>query len=158
MIIESVSPQTRVLGASSVAVPLTGTLAETVLATVTIPAGAMGLNGIIRLSSDWTANNSGTTKILRARLGGLAGTIVLQSGIATTTITWNDENRRIMNRGSASSQYIRPTSSNGAGSTAAFTAATVNTAVAQDLVFTGDLADVGDTLTLEGYLVELILF
>lgn len=40
-----------ILAASAVAAPTTGDTSENTLATVTIPAGALGANGIIRIHS-----------------------------------------------------------------------------------------------------------
>src|SRR5213079_2421852 len=51
-----------VLAQSAVAASVTGTLTETVLATIAIPAGAMGVNGAIRVTALWSYTNSADTK------------------------------------------------------------------------------------------------
>ena len=143
-----------VLAASGVAVPHTGDTAETVLGTVAIPAGAIGPNGMIRVTTLWSVTNSANNKVLRARLGGIGGTQFF-STTQTTVATYNDPVRLIQNRNSQSSQIGRGASTTGAGSTAAVVTGTIDTSAAQDLVFTGTLANSGETVTLESFLVEL---
>jgi hypothetical protein len=144
-----------VLAASGVQVSHTGTTAETTLATVTIPAGAMGANGAIRISSVWSNNNSGNNKTFRARLDGLAGSI-MYSGVVTTTVSFNDPPRLIQNRNSVSSQVGRNAGSSGAGSSgSSIYTSSADTSAAVDIVFTAQLANTGDTARLEGYVVEL---
>jgi hypothetical protein len=152
-----------VLAKSAVAVSGAANTSENVLATVTIPAGAMGPNGVLRLESMWSFTGSANSKTLRARLGGIGGTAYL--GYATTTashIAFGDQ-RRIMNRNSAASQV----GANGtvlvgglptvfAFSATAATTSTIDTSAATTLVFTGEKATGAETLTLESYLVEVL--
>jgi len=148
--------RTKVLASSAVAVSHTGNTDETILATVTIPAGLMGLNGVLRIDYLWSVTNSGNNKTVRARLGGIGGTAFLS--LANTTVASVRGFRNIQNRGSASSQISEWSDGLGPGSTAsAVTTGTVDTAAAQDLVFTAQLASAAETITLERYLVELII-
>ena len=143
------------LASSAVAVSHTGNTNETVLATVTIPAGLMGLNGILRFDVLWSITSSGNNKTTRVRLGGIGGTEF--HSLINTTVASVRALRNIQNRGSASSQISEWAGGLGPGSTSsAVTTGTVNTAVAQDLVITGRLASAGETITLERYIVELI--
>lgn len=145
------------LGASAVAASVTGTTNETVLATVAIPAGAMGTNGAIQICATWSITNSSNNKITRVRLGGIGGTAFVGVTL-TTTVTFSDI-RRVRNRNSASSQVASTSAATtvGAGvTTAAVTTGTVDTSVAQDLVFTGQLASAAETITLEMYEVWLL--
>lgn len=145
------------LAKSAVAASVTGTLVETVLATITVPAGLIGVNGQIKVTAFWAFPTSANVKTMRARLGGLAGAIVF-SRTATTTIIMKSETT-IANRGSASSQYLLSTMGRGTDGlvdTAIIAPTTVNTAAAQDLVLTGQLALVGETITLEGYTIEFM--
>lgn len=144
-----------ILAASAVASSITGTLTETILATVTIPAGAMGPNGAIRINSVWsTPGGSGNSKSLRARLGGIGGAQVMAVAV-TTSLSVSEAGRLVQNRNSASSQVTRNSGNPGnGGSSSAVTTATANTAAAVDLVFTGQLANTGETITLESYMVE----
>lgn len=143
-----------VIGASAVAVPLTGTTSETVLATIAIPAGAIGPNGQIRIMTLWSMTNNANNKTMSVRLGGIGGTAHQAAVIASQAHQQN--NCRIANRNSASSQVSQ--SATGFGwnaNTASPVTGAINTANAQDLVITGTLASSGDTLTLESYIVEL---
>lgn len=145
----------RVLGASAVAVSGPADTNENILATITIPAGAMGLNGILRVYSNWSFTNSANNKIMRVRLGGIGGTAYFQT--TQTTQAWYADFRIISNRGVANSQVGPQNSAQfGSGSGSPATSA-IDTSAATTLVITGQKASAGDTLTLESYLVELIL-
>jgi hypothetical protein len=144
------------LGASAVAAPHTGNTNETALATVTIPAGAMGTSGGLHIYATWTYTNSVNNKMPRIRLGGIGGT-VLSGQTLTTTSLFNDF-RRVRNRGVANSQVA----SNGASGSVPFGAAaislpalSVDTSVTFDLVFSAQLALGSETMTLESYEVWL---
>lgn len=145
------------LAASAVAVSVTGTTAETALATVTIPAGAMGLNGAIEVRSSWTHTNSANAKSLRVRLGGIAGTAFL--ALSNTAAASVSDMRRIRNRGAANSQVgscaAATTTPVGSSGNALVTGA-VDTSAAQDIVISGQLALNTETITLESYEVWLL--
>lgn len=135
-----------VLGTSAVAVPLTGGTAETALATISVPAGTMGANGLLRITAYWSYTNNGNNKTFRARLGGLAGTQFYS--LVTTTALNTRITLEIWNRNSAASQV-------GSQAGVALQTGTVNTALVQSLVLTGQLANGADTIQLEGYTVEV---
>jgi hypothetical protein len=153
-------PASRVLAASAVAVSHTGDTVETVLATVAIPAGLMGLNGILRARSFWTMPSNTNAKTYRHRLGGLAGTIIGATEATTAGYTPGSLWSETMNRNSASSQFSFNIGSRNADAIwrgQSHITAAVNTAVAQDFVFTGQLGVGSDTITLQGYMIELVL-
>jgi hypothetical protein len=145
----------RVIGASGVAVPLTGSTNETALATITIPAGAMGPNGALRATIVTSYTNSGNNKTFRYRLGGIAGTVLM--AVPTTTTASQMMQRIIQNRNAQNSQISAASAvANAFGSSSASPATgAVDTSAAQDLVISGQLADAGETMTLESYIVEL---
>ena len=146
-----------VLESSAVASSHTGNTTETVLATIPIPAGILGTNGMLRVYCDWTVTNSVNDKTLRIRLGGLAGTAL--TGTAFTTVANAFHRMLIANRGVANSQIAttdRSRATDIVSSYELFTSA-INTAVDQDLVITGQLETGTETITLENYLVELIV-
>lgn len=148
----------RVLGASAVAVPHTGTLTETALATIVVPAGAMGPNGILRVTTISTVNTNANNKTLRIRFGGSSAATGTQfMSVANTTGISHMNQRLIHNRNSQSVQIGAASGvTNGfAASTAAAIAGAIDTSVAVNLMITGILADVADTITLESHLVEL---
>lgn len=145
----------RVLAASAVAASHTGDTSETVLATVPAPAGGMGPNGALRITTQWSYTNSANNKTLRCRLGGLSGAAVF-APFATTTATAVIQ-RLLQNRNSQSSQVtFQAGTINSFTTGSAVATPAVDTSIAQDLVFTGQLANAGDAVTLESYLVELL--
>lgn len=146
-----------IIAASAVPVSHTGSTAETVFATIPIPAGTMTATAALRITTLWSYTNSANAKTGRVRLGGVSGTQFL-SVAHTTTASFSDS-RLIRNRGVVNSQVGTATGSTAsAGSTsAAVTTGTVNMAVAQDLVLSGQLALGTETITLEAYLVELLI-
>jgi hypothetical protein len=146
----------RLLAASAVAVSVTGTTNETALATVTIPAGAMGLNGGLWIYSTWSYPNSANNKTPRIRFGGAAGT--QYHALAQSTTVSYQGFVRIRNRNSASSQIGGSSifTSIGQTSTVAPPTSALDTSVAQDIVFSGQLGLSTETLTLESYEVWLV--
>ena len=152
----------RILGASSAAgMAVTGTVAETILATVSIPAGAMGTRGIIRVTSLWSYTNSANTKTLTWRFGaagaGIGGTTYMGTPV-TTTALFHDI--RMVRNITASTQKGLSTGNPTGGfgtSSGALATSSVNTGNAAEIAFTATLTNTGETITLESYLVELIV-
>ncbi len=147
-----------ILAASAAPVSVTGTASETALATITIPAGAMGVNGAVRIWTQWSYTNSGNAKTLRTRFGGIGGTQYM-SVAPTTTASMRDVPRIIQNRGAANSQVggVISATAGFAPTTGAPVTSAIDTTLAADIVLTGTLANTGETITLESYLVELIV-
>lgn len=147
--------QTHSIIASS-ATPVSGPAdtSENILATVTIPAGVMGTNGRLRIESLWTITNSANNKIVRVRLGGISGTQFLGRVIGAAATFYNLFT--ISNRNAANSQVSNQSNGDFTISTASVVTGSIDTSTAQSLVFTGQKASAGETITLESYLVELI--
>lgn len=146
-----------VLAASAAQVQLTNANnSETTIVTVTIPAGAMGANGALRVTVTWSAGSSGDTKNLRCRLNGLSGTAYLTNAFTTGSI-YQRTQAIIQNRNSASSQMsvIAGTGNGGWSATTALTTSAIDTTAAVDLVFTGQCSVNGNTMNIESYMVEL---
>lgn len=153
--------QPRILGASAATgMSVTGTTSETVLATVALAAGVIGANGILRVTSLWQVTNSVNNKILTWRLGvsgnGIAGDIFGQT--TQTTVAAMRMQQQVQNRNSTASQVLLSGIGTGGWgtTTAGIATATRDTSVALDLVFTGTLANTGETITLHSYTVELL--
>lgn len=136
----------------------TGDLVETVLATIPIPAGTLGINGRIWAHTMWGRTNGGTpaNATLQIRFGaagsGTGGTACITNGsnvLGTGTMS-SRLLLDIMNFGSASSQYIYPGSSYG-GIVQTWITSSVDTASASEIALTGQLGNAGDTITLIGY-------
>lgn len=150
-----------ILGASAASgMSVTGTTSETILATVQIPGGAMGANGIIRVTSLWSMTSSANTKTLTWRFGaagaGIGGTTY--SGTPVTTSSLFHDMRLVRNITASTQKGLssgNPTGGLGVSSGALVTSS-VNTANAAEVAFTATLTNTGETITLESYLVELI--
>jgi hypothetical protein len=130
---------------------------ENALATITVPPGAMGLNGVLRISTLWTTTNNANAKTLRIRFSGAAGTQYFSQNVASSLATGTIH--LIANRGVANSQVGYPAGSAatvyGPSGNGVVTSA-VDTAAATTIVISCQKATAGDTITLEGYTVELI--
>lgn len=141
------------LAQSAVASPMTGTTNETTLTTIAVPAGAMGVNGGVRISGLFSYTNSANGKALRVRFGGTA-----YYGPTVTTTNSAAFLFEIWNRGTANSQ-IGPAVTNtvplGAAAVAP-TTSTVDTSATFNITITGQLANSGETITLEAYTVEVL--
>lgn len=143
----------RILGQSGAASSVTGTLVETTLATVTIPANAMKANGLLRVTTYFSCTNSANAKIARVRLGGnifSALSVTTSSAIQTLTL--------IRNKNATNSQEsYGESSAGGLGiTTTAPRTAAVDTTAASSITITATLADAGETITLLGYTVEVL--
>jgi len=147
----------KVLGASAVAVTAPGDTAENVLATITVPANAMGANGILRIWASWSITNNANNKTIIVRFSGASGTAYLsvtQNNLASYgTLT------SITNRGATNSQVGGINNGTSAGLGAAggtLPTSAVDTTASTTVVLACTKASGGDTCTLERYLVELI--
>jgi len=143
-----------VLAQSAVPASVTGTLSETTLATIAIPAGAMGVNGLVRVTADFSNTNSANSKIFTVRLGGQS----FYSATVTTTAVFGCQ-ARAMNRGALNSQIggVQTVGSGGFGSTSTASASlSVDTSQAQNLTITGTLTNTSETITLAAYTVEIL--
>jgi hypothetical protein len=145
-----------VLAASAVAASAGAVTTEETLATITVPANAMGLHGTLRVTTVWTHTNGANNKTLRVRFSGAAGTQYCNV-VATTTATTVHQ-ATISNRGAANSQVGGHTGVSAfSGSSGAVTTSAVDTTADTTIVISGQKASSGDTLTLERYMVELLL-
>lgn len=152
-------PAIRVIASAASQLTLTGGTVntETIIATIQIPAGAMGINGRVRVTAVWGVTNNANTKRVRARFGGIAGTIF--GSLDLTASTFVRTQHEIANRAAANSQVAAPNglaSAFGANTGTLVTGA-IDTSAVVDLVLTGTLVTANtDAITLESYLVELL--
>lgn len=146
----------RTLGQSNSAQSVTGTASETTLATITIPARSMGESGTLFITTVWSYTNSANAKSCRVRFSGASGTQFL--AVSPTTTASMRAQCQIGNRASTSSQVGGPSGATAFGVVAASPiTSSVDTTVDTTVVITGQLANTGETLTLEAYTVELLL-
>jgi hypothetical protein len=147
--------QSYVLQQAGTGTSVSSGTSETVLATIRVPARAIGANGTLRVSADWTGTNNANNKWLRVRLGGIGGAELQQGDLANAAQA--SSVCKIQNRNSASSQIGTATTSK-SNNTINYWLATgsINTANDQDLVITGQPTVGGDVITLESFLVEVL--
>lgn len=129
-------------------------LLENIVATVKVPAACMGANGAIRLVLGWAHTNNANVKTLRARLGGIGGTVVWTANGASASVTKADIS--IVNASGASQITTDMTQIGATLQATGATASAVDTAVAQTLVITVQKATAGDTVTLQTAVAELL--
>lgn len=142
----------RVLAQTAVAASVTGTAAETVLATYTLKGGVMGPNGVVRVTTLWSTTNSSNNKTIKVKL---AGTPFFASAV-TTSASVSSINM-IRNRNNQSSQaYFTTASTTFAATPSAIVTSAINTTIDQNIEITGQLANTGEAITLEGYTIELL--
>lgn len=129
---------------------------EQVLATITIPGGAMGPNGSVEVYTEWVTNNSATAKNQIIRVGGPTGTQYMN--VSSTTHIGLARSVVISNQNSQSSQATEVAGGNTTGLgqfTTAGASSSINTANNWDIVISGLKADAADTLTLKRYRVTI---
>ncbi|WP_150627349.1 hypothetical protein [Pandoraea captiosa] len=145
----------QVLAQSAVPVSVTGVLTETVLATVTVPAGAMGPNGVLRLTTMWSFSSTAVAKTLYARLGGV---VFMNPGYNQAGTASMQHMTFLRNRASQTSQTGFSSASSTPFGTSSIAAQTysIDTSIAQSLTLSGKLSDVADSITLESYTVEIL--
>jgi hypothetical protein len=143
------------LASSHVKSSHTGDTNETALATITVPANAMGANGFIVVDALFSGTNSANDKIYRLRWGGISGT---ELTVNTATTAFNVRFHRIIaNRNDAASQIVMYASVNSFGASGnALVTATEDTAAGDvTLVLTGQLENSGEEVAVESYSVNI---
>lgn len=141
-----------ILAQSAVAVSKTGDTNEATLASITIPAGAMGANGSLRLTTVWSMTNNANVKNVITKWG---GTNI--ATLACASMTTYREQRQIHNRNALNSQVCFISSFGGwSNSGVAIGTAAKDTSQDQVLAIATQLAVGTDTATLEAYTLELI--
>ena len=149
-------PVLVLMAKSNVQQAVTGTLTETVLATINLPANTIGANGQVRIRTYWTVTNSANNKTLRVRFGtaGISSTAISTSTITTFSspfITVDMQNNNATNAQNAFSVGSRGTDGL---TTTVLAISSIDTTVSENLYITGQLANTGETITLTSYSVE----
>lgn len=149
----------RLVGASSGAgSALTGSTDETVLATVSIPAGYLGANGRIRLSLNVALSpSSANAKTIRVRLGGIGGTSVASAAYTTNTVGTMQVEISNQNDDAVQRTYgMANRTTDAVVAVLTPVGSTVDTSAAVDLVITGQLANGAESITLQSYAADVI--
>lgn len=130
---------------------VTGSLLQTVLRTVDIPAGLMQAHSSIEISSAWQVTSSANNRYLTINFG--AG-VILQ--LTPTSQSGLFDRRETRNRGVKNEQITQSTvGSPYAGTTPKLTY--VDTAAASQLTFVADLRTVNEFTRIAGYTVSLVI-
>lgn len=128
---------------------------ENILATVTIPAGALGTTGVARVKAAFSFTNSGNAKTMRIRYSGIGGTIY--GTVALTNQLYTEMTVHIGNKGATNSQGGGYTELRNAALSQDYSiTSAVDTTAATTVVITGQKAVAGETLTLVGYTAEIL--
>jgi len=136
----------------SAPVSLTASTSVVTLATITIPAGLIGVNGKLKIYPLWSTTNNANAKTLRLNIGGS-----LCSTMQSQSVPNNSGLLIIRNTNSESAQKCSSGLVAGIGSSVGSIASpTVDTSAATTITITGQLAVGTDTLTLEDLFVEVI--
>jgi hypothetical protein len=143
-----------VFAQSGTAASVGAVVTETTLATISFSGGEIGPNGWIQVYTTWTLNNNANNKNCRIRVGGAAGTMMMDGNPVSNVFFFKPV--LIMNSGATGSQKTQTAAGNLTGTGTGVSApptASVGTSSAWDLVITGQKANSADTLTLEAYQV-----
>lgn len=147
-------PAPFIIGKSFAAVSGAADTNENTLATISIPAGAIGANGCLRVRTFWTVNNNANAKTTRIRLSAIGGTIF--TSLSHGAVTTGSTDGLICNRNAQNSQYAYALTLSGNSTAISTATGSVETSVATTMVITAQKATGSDTMTLEGYTVELL--
>jgi hypothetical protein len=148
----------RILGMSGAAISHTGDTSAFTFATVDVPSYCMGKNGALRITCLWSTTSSANNKTLAIKFGTSAGSGTTYMGPNVTTAVTTRTVTTIQNRNSELSQVGGVNNSvtfDGSSSSAAVTSS-IDTRSASVISIMGTCANPADTITLEGYMVELI--
>jgi hypothetical protein len=133
----------------------TGVLAQTALATITIALADIGANGVVRVTALWTITGAGAARTLEMYLGGLSGRQLMSisestaGSLVTERLVWNQHSQTA--QVAAALSVENPFTKTGGS----IRTGTVDTSAAQDLVLSASVTNVGDSVMLEAYLVEI---
>jgi hypothetical protein len=130
---------------------------EDTLATVNVPANAMGANGCLIIQTVWSYTNGANLKTMRVRF--LSTTFnAPYFAVGATTFASTAASMEICNRNATNSQISRVLNATGPGNSTSlpFTGSvdTTDTSLLEVLI-TGTKASAGDVLTLESYSVRI---
>lgn len=138
-----------VVGQTNTSVSVTGTAAVTQMASITVPGGLMGPNGILEVFHMWTYTNSANNKAIIVRMNGPSGTAFFSRGEQTTT--FHQALTIIRNNNSVSAQKGPVISLSGGFGTSTGTESTgaINTGNNFDIYASAQLTNTGETITLQ---------
>lgn len=137
---------------SAVPTSLTGTVAETTMATVSIPP--MGPKDAIRVKLQWSFTGSTNLKTMFVKLN---NSTFAQTSTSTAANVIAAQEVSVMNRNATNSQLGSMFGFGFSSATSgSFLNPSVETSGANTMLIRAQLASAGETITLEGYIVELL--
>lgn len=148
----STPPKVIVLAQSAAAVPHTGDTLAFTTDTITVPANAMGINGLIVVTAQFTYPTSANNKTMTVKFGGTTVYTLVQASGTILLVT-----AVIANRGSASVQQLSGNAlATSTLSTTAPTAGAIDTTANADITITTQLALGTETVIRER--VQVLLY
>ena len=144
----------QLVATSGAALSHTGNTSETALVSVPIPP--LGPRDRIVCVLTWAYTNSANIKNLRVRYHTAAGTSGTQVCISAPTTTSQTQILNGQNRAATNSQIWGPGGGTTTASGIAGAATTLDTTAVTYLNITATLADAGETITLDSYLIEIV--
>jgi hypothetical protein len=134
---------------------VTGTTGETTLATVAIPGNTLGANGALRITAQWTKTGTAGTVDPRIKFG---GTTYMDIGAAGATVLSGRYQTEIHNRNVTNSQIGTAIGQANFAMQATTTSVTtaLDTTTSQNVTFTCQLGNTGDTCELSSYTIEIL--
>lgn len=143
----------QVVAQSATPVTLTGSTDEFIFRVIPVPANLLGPRGALRITALWSYPNGASGKTPRVYFGGVAFCVK-----RLTTALSNQTQTIIRNRDSVAAQVgFAPSAASDLGSSGAVVqTGSVDTSAPQEIKLTGTLEAATDSLTLEGYTVEVL--
>lgn len=140
--------QTMIAGSAVATAPITGTTAETVMTSFTLPGGLLGPNGALEVQAQFSTNQSANIHISRIYLG----PSILHVAAPVNT-TYQGVRAIIANRNSQNAQISSPSNlfSPEAAGVNAINTATIDTSVNQTVSIRCGLVAAADSMTLESW-------
>jgi hypothetical protein len=133
-------------------VAYTQSVIQVLLVNVSVPGGAMGPNGAIRVTTVFHASGGGGTKAFRGQFGGSTCW-----NLSSITANAAGGQLSIRNRGVLNAQYnINAATGDASSSAGAVVYGTVNTALAAFFGLTAQLVSAADGAVIESFIVEVL--
>jgi len=131
----------------------TGDTNKTTLATIAIPGGSIGPNGSLKITTMWSFTGTAGTKTPFINYG---GTDFMNTNVTTAQLSARSE-IQIFNKNSTSSQVGGANTVAGVGGTSSVSpTSSIDTTVSQNLTIACQLANAGDSCTLEAVVVQAV--
>jgi len=142
---------TEILAAGASALSHTGNTNETSLVTYSLAANTLKVGGMIRITCLWSYTNSSNNKTLKVKFGSAN-----PLNLTVTTTASLLRHVHVFQRGASSQTFFSVNNTTGVGvSAGAISTSAIDTTSAVTIDFTATLANAGETITLEYYLIEM---